>query len=237
MVLPLNLAMTPAEMSAADKIPEKIAWMACHFSPYTLGIGNIPPSLPKGSMLILNDRSPCQGHSPSLAAQQLHDAAMHLECESVLLDFQRPPEPESEAIVRSIVDKLSIPVAVTAPYAPSLSCPVFLSPAPLHVELADWLSPWEGREIWLEAALCQETASITEQGTVFSPLSAADAADGGFFDETLCCNYRAEVSARDIRFTLFDTQDTLKKKLQKAHSLGVTRAVGLYQELAVFLTG
>ena len=237
MVLPLNLAMTPAEMSSADGIPTKIAWMACHFSPYTLGISNIPSSLPGGSMLILNDRFPCQGHSPSLAAQQLQDAADRLECESVLLDFQRPPEPEAEAVVRSIVDMLPVPVAVTAPYAHGLSSPVFLSPAPLHMELVDWLSPWQGREIWLEAALCQETASVTEQGSIFSPLSAPDMTEGGFFDETLCCSYRTEVLEHAIRFTLFDTPDTLKTKLEKARSLGVTRAVGLYQELGPFLTG
>ena len=39
------------------------------------------------------------------------------------------------------------------------------------------------------------------------------------------------VSAEEIRFTLFDTRDSLQQKLEKAHSLGVTRAVGLYQEL------
>ena len=68
MVLPMNLAMTAAEMSSAAPLPEKIAWMACHFSAYSLGITNIPASLPKGAMLILNDRFPCQGHSPGLTA-------------------------------------------------------------------------------------------------------------------------------------------------------------------------
>ena len=231
MVLPLNLAMTAAEMSSADVFPEKIAWMACHFSPYSLGITNIPAELPRGAMLILNDRFPCQGHSPGLAAQQMAEAVDRLECESVLLDFQRPPEPEAEAVVQAVVDSLPCPTAVTGQYAGKLTCPVFLSPGPLHKAPADWLSPWQGREIWLEAALCQEVVSITEKGAAFSTQFPPDGLDGGFFDETLCCNYRTEMLENEIRFTLFDTRESLEKKLEKAHRLGVTRAVGLYQEL------
>lgn len=231
MVLPLNLAMTAAEMSASDAIPQYCAWMACHFSTYSQGLTNIPDRLPKGAMLILNDRFPCQGHSPGLAAQQLAEAVTRLECESVLLDFQRPDEPETEAVVRAVMDALTCPVGVSEAYAKAPDWPVFLSPAPLHVELKDWLSPWQGREIWLEAALCQEVISVTERGTTFTPCFPTDGLEVGFFDETLCCQYRTEILNDEIRFTLFDTRESLEKKLKKAHSLGVTRAVGLYQEL------
>lgn len=231
MVLPLNLAMTAAEMTAAAALPEKIAWMACQFSPYSQGLTNIPGTLPEGSMLIVNDRMPCQGHSPGLAAEQLAQAVGEFQCESVLLDFQRPAESESLAMAAALLDALPCPAAVTADYAPAPDCPVFLPPAPLHMTMEEYLVPWQSREIWLEAVLCQETAVITERGAVFTPRFPTDNLTGGFFDEVLCCRYRTEVSPGEIRFTLFDTRESLTEKLKKAHSLGVTRAVGLYQEL------
>lgn len=231
MVLPLILAMTAAEMAGSNRLPHQAAWMACHFSPYSFGIANIPKSLPEKSILILNDRLPCQGHSPDLTAQQLTDAVTHLGCESLLLDFQRPPEAETEAMVRSLLQALPCPVAVSELYAKDLDCPVFLSPAPLHVPLQEHLASWKGREIWLEAALCQEDILVTEAGTTFSPRFPAEQLNGGFFEPELCCSYKSEVSADQVRFTLFDTPHTLKEKMKKAHSLGVSRAVGLYQEL------
>ena len=231
MVLPLNLAMTAAELSAARPLPGKIAWMACHFSPWSQGLANIPLSLPEGSLLILNDRMPCQGHSPGLAAEQLARAAEGLNCEGVLLDFQRPADEESLAVVRAVLEALPCPAAVTEFYAKDLDCPLFLSPAPLHMALEEYLFPWQGREIWLEAALGQETAAVTPEGTSFQARFPPEGLTGGFYDEALCCRYLTETDADCLRFTLFDTLESLEEKLKKAHSLGVTRAVGLYQEL------
>lgn len=231
MALPLYLATTPVEMPICSQTHDRIAWMACHFSPWSQGLTNLPTELPPGAMLILNDRLPCQGHSPDLVAQQLRDTATALSCESVLLDFQRPPEPHTQAIVSAIFNALSYPPGVTEGYARHYSCPVFLSPAPLHIPLAEWLHPWQDREIWLEAALCQELVTVTSNGPTFTHQFPPEQLDGGFFDEDLCCRYKMQIHQDKIDFTLFDTRESLEKKLQKAHSLGITRAVGLYQEL------
>ncbi|MBR3972397.1 MAG: hypothetical protein IKJ99_00420 [Oscillospiraceae bacterium] len=231
MALPLILAMTAAEMAAASTLSNQAAWMACHFSPYSLGITNIPKSLPAGSILILNDRVPCQDHSPDLAAHQLSETLTHLHCESLLLDFQRPPEAESEAMVSFLLEALPRPVTVSELYAEGRNCPVFLSPPALHVPLDEYLIPWQNREVWLEAALCQEDIDVTESGTTFAPQFPPDYLDGGFFDPKLCCNYKTEVSDHQVRFTLFDTSESLMEKMKKAQSLGVSRAVGLFQEL------
>ncbi len=230
MVLPLNLAMNASEMSFFP-MPDRCAWMACHFSAYGSGITNIPEALPGQSILILNDRFPCQGHSASLVALQLKEAVAQLECESVLLDFQRPPTPETTTIVKAILDDLPCPVAVSENHAGNFSCPIFLQPNPLHIPLSVYLAPWQSREIWLEAALCQETATVTEKGPQFSPCFPTDALEGGFFDEALCCHYITKTEEDRIIFTLFDTPESLEKKLDLAQSLGVKRAVGLYQEL------
>ena len=231
MALPLYLALTAAEISALPSVPKQCAYMACHFSPYTEGLSNIPDFLPPHSLLILNDRLPCQAHSPDLVAKQLEDAASRLECESILLDFQRLPEPESLAMAARITSALSCPAAATEGFAKELDCPVFLSPGPLHLVLEEHLLPWQGREIWLEAALCQEEVLITENGMAFNSIFPTEQLDGGFYDEDLRCCYRTQFGEDRIRFTLFDTPESLEKKLELATVLGVSRAVGLWQEL------
>lgn len=231
MALPLNIAMTAAEISSCNQIPGQIAWMACHFSPGSQGVSNLPTALPPGSMLILNDREPLQGHSPSLVAQQLRHSVEALECESVLLDFQRPPGPESAEIVQAILEALPCPTAVSEGFAVSFTCPVFLPPPPLHIPLKAYLAPWQGREIWLEAALCQEIITVTKDGTSYAAQFPRDIFDGGWYDEQLLCCYTTSITPEVISFTLFDTPDTLSRKLSAAEALGVARAVGLYQEL------
>ena len=231
MVLPLYLAVTGAELSAVSDSVHPMAYMACQFSPYTQGLANVPDSLPEGSMLILNDRMPCKGHSAGLVAQQLLDVVERNKCESLLLDFQRPPEPESEDMVRRIAQSLSCPVAVTEVFAKELSCPVFLSPAPLHTRLSDHLTPWQGREIWLEAALEQADVTVTANGAEFANQFPTDGLSDGFYDDSLCCCYRTKTAEDRITFTLFDTPESLIKKLELAGSMGVARAVGLWQEL------
>ena len=231
MALPLYLAMTPSEMSSIEVFPNNFAYMACHFSPYSQGLSNLPASLPKKAILILNDNFPCQGHCPSLVADQLKTALNTFHCESLLLDFQRPPTPETAQMVETVVAALTQPVVLPAAYAKNWNGPVFLPPCPLHVTLEEYLEPWNGRKIWLEAALCQETISIRKDGPSFSPQFPPNGLVGGFFDEQLACRYNIHTAHDEIAFTLFDTRESLEKKLQKAHSLGVTRAVGLYQEL------
>lgn len=231
MGLPLYLAMTGAEMRCTSQFPANFAYMACHFSPYGEGITNIPDALPDQAMLILNDRMPCHGHSPSLIVQQLSDAVSRMDCESILLDFIHPPDSESEAMVHAIVEAHTCPVAVSAQYADGLHCPVFLPPCPLHIPLEEYVYPWKGREIWLEAALCQESVRITQKGTDCVPQFPPEGLDGGFFDETLCCNYVIHIEENKVEFTLFDTTESLKQKMELAKSLGASRAVGLWQEL------
>ncbi len=230
MVLPLFLAMNASELTFSP-MPAHCAWMACHFSSCGEGLSNIPTSLPPDSMLILNDRIPCQGHSSGLVAAQLRDIAERFGCESILLDFQRPSNPETGAVVRAILDTAICPVCVSETYANDLPCPVLLGPCPMHRTQEDYLAPWENREIWLEAALCQEHITVTEKGAEFSLCFPGDDLEGGFFDEALCCHYHTRITENQVTFILFDTPESLARKLEQAHDLGVKRAVGLYQEL------
>ena len=201
MVLPLYLAMTPLEFRPI---------------PHAAYLLLEPSEVPPGALPVITDRFQldrqwllriCQGR------------------EAVLLDFERPPTAE----VRAIIRELPCPAAAPPGYADE--GPVFLPSAPLHVPLEEYLSPWKGREIWLEAAVQKQTVTVTAQGSaVFPPCTNTDLADG-FYCGILRCRFTQNFSENQAVFTLFDTPETLKMKFSHAAGLGVTRFVGLYQEL------
>ena len=230
MALPLYLAMTATEMRGNVPIPDKFAYMACHFSPYGTGLSNIPQALPSGSMLILNDRIPVCGHDKHLIANQLADLTDRCSCECILLDFQRPDVKETAELAEFIFQTLSCPVGVSLPYAGKTDCPVFLPPVPPDVPIGEYLVPWGGREVWLEAALDGQVITVSESGSSTAPLFPWERPEEGQQDAVLHCRYLIHMG-NDVRFTLFRTPENLDALLAEAETLGVTRAVGLWQEL------
>ena len=154
-----------------------------------------------------------------------------LKCSGVLLDFQRPGYEEAELLAGRLSEALPCPVGVSALYGRGLTCPVFLPPAPPDVCLANYLAPWQGREIWLELALDGEIITLTPAGATTAPLPPAAQLSGGHRDEKLHCHYQIHTDADSARFTLFRTPEDLDALLTEGEALGVTRAVGLYQEL------
>ncbi len=224
----LYLAMTAAEIAAKKPLPSPLAYMACHFSAYGAGLSNIPETLPEGSILILNDRTPIMGHDPKLVAAQLKEAAERLGCSRLLLDFQRAGEPETFPILEEILSCVSCPTAVSEAYARELSCPVFLPPVPLCKPLCSHLAPWEGREVWLEVSADAVTATLTESGCRFAPCPAPNDTLP-HFDRELFCHYGLELTQNSAVFTVHRTWEDLQTLMQ---SQEITCFVGLYQELS-----
>lgn len=231
MALPLYLAMTAAEMRGNDRIPPQFAYMACHFSSYGTALSNCPEFLPEGSLLILNDRTPVLGHDPALIAAQLSEAVGEWEADGVLLDFQRPDSSLTTKITESILAKLPCPVCVSEQYARELNCPVFLPPCPLNQPLSDYIGPWKGRELWLEAALDTQEITVTPTGSRIS--TDCPVWDSPFIhqDLQLHCHYCIDTGGDQVRFVLRRTEEDLSALLQEAEALNISRAVGLYQEL------
>lgn len=227
----LYLAMTAAEFHASTVLPPNIAWMACHFSPYSTGISNLPEALPEGSLLILNDITPIHNHDPEVVAEQLQDCIRQHNCSAVLLDFQRYPCESSAVLAKKLVQALPCPVAVSEPFSENLDCPVFLPPCPPHRHVEEYLYRWKEREVWLEASLEGETILLTQAGAQYAPLSPGAAVDHGFCEERLHCHYRGEVHSSHALFTLWRTESDLEALCLEGEKLGVTRFVGLYQEL------
>ena len=232
MALPLYLALTATEFQKCSSLPEHVAWMACHYSPYGLGLSNLPRELPQSAMLILNDRTPPHSHNPDLIARQLKELVDTFQCGSILLDFQHPGLTENAAVVKAVTTALSCPIGVSELYARDLPCAVLLPPVPPHVPLEEYFSPWQGREIWLEIAPGGKVITITDQGSSVSPLSSAELPEAALEDPALHCHYHIRTFDDRIDFTLWRTKDDLTALLQQAEALGVTHAVGLWQELS-----
>lgn len=231
MALPLYLAMTAAEISRAADLPERTAYMACHFSPYSTGLSGFPQRLPEDSIIILNDRTPVHGHDPQLVAQQLLQAVESWAACAVLLDFQRPGNDQTAAVAKAVTNALSCPVGISPHYAKALPCAVFLPPPPLDCPLQTHISGWEGRDLWLEAALDGACITLTEEGSRYMPLFPPETPEPSHHESRLHCRYHIDLADNQARFTLFRTPENLKDLMQEAEQLGFTRAIGLHQEL------
>ena len=201
--------------------------MACHFSPYGTGISNAPTALPPGSLLILNDRTPVCGHDPMRIAEEMAAIVQQLDCRGILLDLQQPAQPEIPAIVQAICNAAPCPVAVTEPYCQDTTCGVFLTP-PLNIPLWEFLAPWQGREIWLEAAVEWQDFCLTETGCTLEIPGQMPAALP-HWDPKAFCRYSLAVSPHSARFSLHRSQAELSAMMAAAE--GVACFVGLYQQL------
>ncbi len=225
MANPLYLAMTAAEFSRVPVPSSPIAWMACHFSPSSQGLSNLPTSLPPGSLLMVNDRYPPQGHDAGLMVAQLGELAENLQIQGLVLDFQRPDIQELAAIAKALVHALSCPVAVSHHYAKELDCPVFLPPPPLRIAPPKYFAPWKGRQIFLEVFDQWEAAAVTEDTCTFQEEMPQAISNFPHFDEELCCHYGVSLLDDRAIFHLHRGLDELM-----ALSCPIHAFLGLYQE-------
>ncbi len=222
----LYLAMTAAEWEENSSFPEPIGYMACHFSSSGPLLSNLPQQLTPGNMLILSDEIPLAGHDPVGCAKMLSQTAQAFSCSRILLDFQRP-HTDAKAMIGAILDAAPCPVGVSQLHAQGFSCPVLLPPLPLRKSPQAYWTPWEDREIWMEAALDAETVTVTQAGAVISPAPASSLALP-FFDADLFCHYGLTLSENAAVFTVRRTPEDLQKLMEADP---VSCWVGLYQEL------
>jgi len=229
MPIPCYLAMTGGEFFRADRLPEKMAWMACHYSCYGTGLSNLPSELPEGSLVIVNDRTPPCGHDAGLIAGQLLQLYEELKPFGFLLDFQRADFSENREVAQAVTNALPCPVGVSDLFAKELTGPVFLPPPPLDMPLQKYTSSWAGRKIWLEVALQTEIFTLTEEGCSVIPGVDTPLPEPTFAEASLFCRYHWEISGKEAIFTLQRAKEEIDTLLQ--HAEGIDLAVGLYQQL------
>ena len=225
------LAMTAAEFQNAPELPQRIAWMACHFSGSSTGLSNLPASLPDNSVVILNDRIPISGHDPSVIVRQLAQLSEDFSLKGILLDFERPGESELAGLSAHLTRELSCPVIVSWLYARELDCPVFLPPPPLHTPLSRHLQPWAGRKVWLEMAVQAQRTTVTATGCALEQISMTELPEPSFYDKDCCSRYHWHLEEDAAVFTMLRQEAELIQLEECARSLGVAETVGLYQQL------
>jgi len=221
------LAVTAREMEAI--LPARTAYMACHFSAGGKGLSNMPRTIPKGCILLLDDSMPVQGHDPELVTGQLNDLAKAFSLKAILLDFQRDCTKEADRMISTIVKDCACTTAVTPAYAKGRDCRVFLPPPPVNKPLNAYVAPWLKRGVFLEIAPEGLQIIVTQSGS--KAISIPPAANLPMTDNRLFCHYSVKVFPEKAVFTLTRTREDLASMVQQAHNLGVLGTVGLYQEL------
>lgn len=229
MAIVFHLAMTATEFSSTAVLPPHMGWLACHFSSSGPGLSNIPKALPADSVLMLDDSIPFHEHHQNIIIEQLMQAVTALDVQAVVLDLQRPNIPEVRELTVALQKQLPCPVA--APPGYTGGGPVFLPPVPVHQPLSTYLAPYKGRQLWLEVALDGIKMHITGKGCHSAPYFCTNAIGFPHRDTNLHCHYRIVQTNDEVDFYLQRTADDLFDLLEEAERLGVTQAVGLWQEL------
>ena len=224
------LAMTAAEITGNRILPPKIAWMACHFSPYGPGLSNLPRALPPGSLLTVDDATPMGTHDPRIILDQLCRCTGALNCAGILLDFQRSWDGRTADLVDYLSNALPCPMAVSHIYANHCSRALCIPSVPPSEPPEGWFSRWKGKELWLEISPEGEQIAITEEGSAVDPLPCPAALETDFPDSKTLCHYRQELRGDSVIFTLYRTAEDQQKLLALAENHGITTALGLYQE-------
>ena len=228
--MPLYLAMTGAEITSCSKMPPHVGWLACHFSLSGPGLSNLPKALPPHSVLILDDSTPFSEHSTHVITGQLQECIAALDADAIILDFQRSKNAQVQELACILQAELPCPVAAPPGYGKP-DHPVFLPPCPPNQLLRKYLAHYQNQEIWLEAALDGMQISLTETGCRFERTLYANAHEFPHEDVNLHCHYRLEQTKDAAVFSLQRTKDDLWELLEEAEHWGVTRTVGLWQEL------
>ena len=222
------LAMTTAEFDENPQIDFPMAWM----TPLDCGEWTqLPVNLPTGALLVLTDQLPIDADAVSPLCSTLSEIMFRFGCQGIVLDFQRPGQEEALAFARQLVDSLPCPVAVSDLYARDLECPVFLSPVPPDCRLSQHIAPWQDREIWLDLSTEGLEIVLTEDGSTFKPLPHFVPSTPGHRETRLHIHYAITVDKASAVFTLWRTKSDLHALLQEAEHLGVSKVIGLYQEL------
>lgn len=229
MGFPQYLAMTAAESALHPVVNHPVARLGCSFG--EKGLAGLPETLPPDSILILDDRVPMTDQPAAEIANVLEKTLTRFSCRGLLLDFQRPEVHAQRALAAYLYGRLPVPMAAPPGYAPE-GCPLFLPPIPPDTAVETALAPWAGREIWLDTTLAEQTLHLTAAGCTASENLQPGPADG-FYDQALCCLYRIQQTDDGFLFRLSRDLRCTQALLERAAKLGLTLAIGLWQEFGL----
>jgi hypothetical protein len=140
-------------------------------------------------------------------------------------------------MIEAILKQANCPVGVSARYAAGFDCPVLVPPIMPHILPEAFLSPWTGRELWLELSAEGTEIKVTAEGSKYSPLPHFPLETAIHSEPELHCHYRITVQEDQVLFHLGRTQEDQTALLNAAASLGATCALALWQEMPLFTPG
>lgn len=234
MSIPLFLAITAQEFPNLLSQPQKTAWMSVHFSSSGPGLSNLPHEIPQGSLIILDDQTPWSGHSIETVCREMVALLLMTRAYGLLLDFERPVEPEVVLLSRALCQccrEVGCVMGAPESYAVNPDTAIFISPLPCQVPLERLRIP--GRKLWLDASptayqLHISAHSATGRSAEPGYISAGEPA--AFTDQALCCQYRSWLSGDGIDVLLYHTTQTIEEMLEKSNADFIQLAVGLHRE-------
>lgn len=234
MIFPIYLAITAQEFTHFEDFPSTLCYMACHFSASGAGLSNLPISLPAESILCIDDSTPISEHDPDIVTSQINNIVQTHHPYGILLDFQRPDNPQTFDMTKRIISSINCPVAVSHIYASELTCPVFLPPLPYRLTVEEYLKPWANREIWMELGNDMEMAILTEDSFGTERIYVIPEKHLPLHDPALLCHYSINVKQDHIALYFQRTKADLEQIQQAAKKLGVSKFIGLWQQLQRF---
>jgi hypothetical protein len=205
--------------------------MACHFSPYGLGLSNLPRQLPEGAVILVSDRIPPGGHDAGVVVSQLEELAQQFHPKAIVLDLERTGDDFCAELAAKCDSISGTETVVAAAYAEGLQCSVFLGAAQLWTPAEQWLRPWSGRRIWAECVLQRALVRITEDGAVYRELPWEPPRQEVLADGQQAVVYGVREQADAVEVMLWRGKEQLALWMEKLEKLGVEHFLGLYQQL------
>lgn len=209
-------------------LPAQFAWMACHFDPNGNGIIDLPETLPPGCILILNDKTPYNGHNAERITQQLAECAQRYSIHGLLLDFERPISEALKETVRRLVYALPCPVACMKNLKIEGLVSVIQMP-PILGTPEEYFHTKKGA--WLELRKQAEKYQIEMDGCKSDSIrEPQDELTEGQQETALCVHYHFTVNAENANLTLWRNRQDREIIMELAKQAGIDTIIGLYQE-------
>lgn len=234
MSIPFFLAISAREFPLFSELPPNIAWMSAHFSSSGSGLSNLPQNLPEGSLLILDDQTPWEGHSTEMVCREVVESLLKSKASGLLLDFERPVTPETALLTTALSQccrEIGVMLGAPESYAAEEDTAIFISPLPCQTPPE--LLYQKNRKLWLDVsagAYLLHIAALGATGQAADQRSFPDGSYPEFIDPVLHCSYRSRPNAGGIDILLSHSRESIDTLLTALDEQVVQLAIGLYRE-------
>lgn len=238
MSIPIYLAAFPEDTGDTSGYPA--ARLGCRLSQDTPALlAPDPPDDPASLMVLRDDAPPPYTPTPALA-RMLVTYAQNYHA-GLVCDWRKPAVPFYEALAALLDEscaELGLPLWLTESYAGSSQDAMVMigsdaTEGVFSQRLAGAASRWPGRCI-LSLLPLRVRCVLPRPGETLEMEALPELPPDvpAFFSEELCCMYCSSSDGDGVAFTLYDTKETVGRKLQAAEDAGFQAAVGPLPELA-----